>query len=121
MNPDAGLQLIAADDIGAFAALVFDNPQEYIGGGIELAGDELTESQMVATLAKVIGRPVKLASAGDDPRYDDTDVMIRWFNEFGYAADISALRARLPTLMNFEGWLRRNGWEKAGVGAGKLT
>ena len=117
MNPDKGLQMIAADDIGAFAALVFDNPKEYIGSAIELAGDELTESQMVATLAKVIGRSVNLASTKDAPRYDDMDVMIRWFNESGYAADIPALRARMPTLLNFEGWLRRNGWENAGTGA----
>ena len=50
MDPDKPLQVIAVDDIGAFAALAFENPQEYIGLSLEIAGDELTEPQMVDTL-----------------------------------------------------------------------
>lgn len=110
MNPGKGLQLIAADDIGAFAALAFERPQEYIGQEIELAGDELTEPQMVDTMAKVIGRPVNLVELKGPSRYEGMDVMIAWFNEKGYEAEIPALRNAYPSLMTFESWLRQSGW-----------
>jgi len=58
LRPDKGLQLIAADDIGAFAELVFAHPQDYLGKTLEIAGDELTEPQIAATFTRVIGRPV---------------------------------------------------------------
>lgn len=60
LAPDKTLQLVAVDDIGAFVALAFAKPQEFLGKMVELAGDELTEAQIAATFAKVIGRPVKL-------------------------------------------------------------
>lgn len=113
LKPDKRLQLIASDDIGAFAALAFANPQDYIGQSLELAGDELTEPQMVETMAKVIGRPVSIVPADGPPRNEDLVKMMDWFNEKGYEADIPALRARYPGLMTFETWLRQSGW--AGV------
>src|SRR5512144_91916 len=60
LQPEKERQLIAVEDIAAFAALAFENPSEYLGKTIELAGDALTESQIADTFAKVIGRPVKL-------------------------------------------------------------
>ena len=35
---------LAADDIAAFAALAFEQPDEYLGKTIEIAGDVLTPS-----------------------------------------------------------------------------
>jgi uncharacterized protein YbjT (DUF2867 family) len=110
IKPDKPLQLIAADDVGAFAALAFANPQDYIGQALEIAGDELTEPQIVETMVKVIGRPVNIVPAEGPPRYKDLVKMVDWFNEKGYAADIPALRARYPGLMTLETWLRRSGW-----------
>jgi uncharacterized protein YbjT (DUF2867 family) len=109
MDPGKGLQMIAADDIGAFAALIFGNPGEYIGRALEIAGDELAEPQMVETMAKVIGRPVELLPEAGSPAYEDMAIMVGWFNEKGYEADIPALRQIYPGLMSFEMWLRQNG------------
>ena len=115
MGLDAGkpLQLIAAEDIGIFAALMFDNPQKYIGQGVELAGDELTETQITEVMSKVTGNKVKLGPAGP-PMDDDMAAMFTWFNESGYKADIPALQKTYPDLMNLETWLRKNGWNGAG-------
>lgn len=116
LSANKPLQLIAADDIGAFTALVFDNPQEYIGQAIELAGDELTEAQLAENFAKVIGRPVALAqpAAGNGNAPDEEQVkMIRWFNEKGYQANIPVLRQLYPGLQTFEQYLRATGWENA--------
>ncbi len=118
LRPDKSLQLIAVDDIGAVVAEVFSNPDEFIGETIELAGDELTESEMVATLGKVIGRPVELVyptiPEGFEPD-DEMVAMINFFNEEGYVADVDALRQRFPFLHTFAEWLRSSGWENMPV------
>ncbi len=116
LRPDKGLQLIAADDIGAFAELVFSNPQDYLGKTHELAGDELTEPQITTTFTKVIGRPVQLAQPslpeGATPAHEQM-AMFQFFNSQGYDADIPSLRLIYPGLRTFEGWLRETGWENA--------
>lgn len=103
------LQIIAAEDIGVFAALAFANPKEYLGKTFEIAGDELTEPQIAETLAKVIGRPVNIAQKEENDQ--EMNAMLRFFNGKGYTADIAALRKLHPGLLNFEQYLRRNGWE----------
>ena len=116
LRPDKGVQLIAAEDIGAFVALAFEDPQVYLGRTIELAGDELTEKQIADTLAKVIGRPVKLQTPslpeGAAP-VPERVAMFKFFNDQGYDADIPALRKIYPRLLTFERFLRKNGWENA--------
>ena len=111
MDPDKPLQMIAAGDIGAVAALAFENPSEFLGQAVEIAGDELTEQQIVELLAKVTGRPVRLVPAEGSPAFEDMVTMVTWFNQYGYQADIPALRKRLPALMTFETWLKKNNWE----------
>jgi uncharacterized protein YbjT (DUF2867 family) len=114
LRPEKGIQSIAVEDIGVFVALVFANPKEFLGQTIELAGDELTESQIAETFTKVIGRPVSLVqpTAGAGRRSDEEmEAMFNFFNGEGYDADIPALRKLHPGLLNFEQYLRKNGWE----------
>jgi uncharacterized protein YbjT (DUF2867 family) len=116
LHPDTIWQIIAVDDIGAFAALAFEQPEEYIGKAIEIAGDALTEPQVAATLSKVIGRPVQVASMPVDPSQPpDPEMakMVQWANDAGYQADIPALRKLYPPLKRLETWLRQTGWENA--------
>jgi uncharacterized protein YbjT (DUF2867 family) len=113
LDSDKPLQMIAVNDIGAFAALAFDNPDKFMGRAIEIAGDELTELKMTAVLADVIGRPVSIVEPEGPPAFPDMIKMFEWFNKEGYEADLPALRAMHPTLMTFETWLRQNGWENA--------
>jgi uncharacterized protein YbjT (DUF2867 family) len=116
LRPDKGVQMIAAEDIGAFVTLAFDDPQTYLGRTLELAGDELTEPQIADTMAKVIGRPVRLQAR---PRPEGTSpepeqiAMFQFFNSQGYDADIPALRKIYPSLLTLERFLRKNGWENA--------
>lgn len=116
LRPDKGMQLIAVDDIGAFTALAFANPQEYIGKTLELAGDELSEPEIVARFTKVIGRPVILQPPSMPEGVTPTPeqmAMFQFFNARGYDADIPALRKLHPGLLTFEQYLRKNGWENA--------
>jgi uncharacterized protein YbjT (DUF2867 family) len=116
LRPGKALQMIAVDDIGAFVAMAFAQPQEFLGKTIELAGDELTESQIAETFAKVIGRPVKVVAPqmaeGQQPTPEQI-AFFQFFNGRGYDADIPALRAMYPPLQTLEQYLRRNGWENA--------
>ena len=116
LRPDKGLQLIAVDDIGVFVEMALANPAEYLGKTVEIAGDELTEPQIAATLTRVIGRPVQLAQRslpeGVQPTQEQM-AMFQFFNGQGYDADIRALRKVYPGLRTFEQWLRETGWENA--------
>ena len=110
LGVDKSLQMIAAYDIGAFATLAFNNPETYIGQSLEIAGDDLTEAQMVTILTKVTGKTVELVPNTGAATFEDMQLMFDWFAEAGYEADIPVLRTQLPGFMNFETWLRKNGW-----------
>jgi len=118
LRSEKGVQSVAVEDIGVFVALAFAHREEYVGKTIELAGDELTESQIADTFTKVIGRPVKLAQPTEDGgarRISDEEMeaMYSFFNGKGYDADIPALRKLHPGLLTLEQYLRKNGWENA--------
>ncbi len=114
LRSEKGFQSIAVNDIAVFAAISFADAKTYLGRTLELAGDELTESQIAETFTKVIGRPVTLAAPSGNGRAASEEEMIAMFNFFngeGYDADISALRKIHPGLLTFEDYLRKNGWE----------
>jgi uncharacterized protein YbjT (DUF2867 family) len=116
LRPEKTLQIVATDDIGAFAGLAFANPEQYLSKTIELAGDELTETHIAAVFSKVIGRPVKAVgpqSVSSGTQTEEQIAMYNFFNGTGYDADIASLRAIYPALQTLEQYLRRNGWENA--------
>jgi len=118
VRADKPYQTIAVDDIGAFVALVFDRPKEFIGQALEIAGSELTNPQAAEVFSRVLGKPVEfqelpmpvVQSVLGDEYYQ----MYRWFNEVGFKANIAELRRRYPEvqLQTLEEWLRREGWQK---------
>nr|BBH88121.1 NmrA family transcriptional regulator [Thermosporothrix sp. COM3] len=103
---DTVLQMVSTDDIGAFAALAFDQPERFLGKEVGLAGDELTPVQIAATIERITGKPtrfVELPSGGER--------MYEWFNESGFQADIASLRKIYPSLMTLEAWLQQMGFQ----------
>ena len=112
-GPDKTSQIVAVEDIAAFTSLALADPKYYLGKTIEIAGDELSEPQIAATLAKVIGRPVKLAPPANDGKAPSPEMvaMYNFFKGEAYTADIPALRKLHPGLVNLEQFLRKNGWE----------
>ena len=118
IRADKPYQTIATDDIGAFAALAFERPKEFIGIEREIAGSELTNPQAAQVFSRVLGRPVKFKKL---PMLlvrlflgREFYQMFRWFNEAGFQADIPALQRRYPEvrLQSLEEWLRSEGWHK---------
>jgi uncharacterized protein YbjT (DUF2867 family) len=115
---DKPYQTIATDDIGAFVALAFERPTEFIGKELEIAGSELTNLEAAKIFSRVLGKKVKFQKL---PLAlvrlvlgKEFYLMFRWFNEAGFKGDISALRRRYPEvhLHTLEEWLRVEGWHK---------
>src|SRR5215467_2877209 len=59
IRADKPYQTIAADNIGAFAALAFERPRDFIGLELEMAGSDLTNPEAAQVFSRVLGRTVK--------------------------------------------------------------
>jgi uncharacterized protein YbjT (DUF2867 family) len=113
--PDVSIGLIASDDIGAFAALAFERPDEYLGKTIEIAGDAPTPRQIAASISRAIGRSIPYVQVPMETLRQQNKQMARAFeylNEVGYTTDIAALRKQHPGLMDFDTWLQKEGKAK---------
>jgi len=118
IRADKPYQTIATDDIGAFVALAFERPKEFIGLDLEIAGSELTNPEAAQVFSRVLGKPVKFQRL-PMPMVrlflgKEFYQMFRWFNDAGYQANIAELRRRYPEirLHTLEEWLREEGWHK---------
>ena len=118
---DKPYQTIATDDIGAFAAIAFERPKDFIGLELEIAGSELTNIDAAKVFSRVLNRPVKFQKLPlsivrlllGKEFYE----MFHWFDSKGYQANIPELRRRYPEvrLHSLEDWLREDGWDKRGL------
>jgi uncharacterized protein YbjT (DUF2867 family) len=101
------LQLIAVRDIGAFAAMAFDQPQQFVGEAIELAGDTLTRPQIITILKNAGLSPafsLHVPTVLTRRMPEDLRLMFNWFAKHGYQSDIPKLRARRPELLTLAAW-----------------
>ena len=121
LRGDKPYQTIATDDIGAFVALAFERPTEFVGKQLEIAGSELTNLEAAKVFSRVMGRPVKFRKLPMPIvrlfMSKEFYKMFCWFSEAGFKADIPALRSRYPEvhLHTLEEWLREEGWHKRGL------
>lgn len=100
--------LIAADDIAAFAAIAFADPQAHAGKAYDLAGDDLTQVEKAALIARVTGRDVPYVGIPIEQireASESTADTLQAINEHRIAVDIAALRAIHPGLLTFEQWM----------------
>ena len=125
LDPNTRLQMIAVDDIGAFAAMAFARPEHWANRVMELAGDELSMNEIAGTLSRLTGREVKYVPVPWN-RFEhhagkEMTTMFRWFEREGYHVDISAVRGERQQLLSFERWFRLT-WQgetrASGGGAG---
>jgi uncharacterized protein YbjT (DUF2867 family) len=103
LSPGTPLKLIAAADIGAFAALVIGRREEFLGRRIDIASDERTGKEMARTLGARLGRAVEYdaASVQDVAHYStDLAAMFDYFERVGMDVDTGRLRAQYPEV----GW-----------------
>lgn len=119
LGPSKPLQWVATRDIGIFAAKAFTTPADFNHRALGLAGDELTVDQLSAVFLKETGAPLDGTwwVLGATLKYMVADMgkMVDWFGAEGYGADVRALRAVHPGLMDLGTWVREeSSFPKAG-------
>lgn len=109
--PQKPLQMIASDDIGKWVATAFANPEDFIGKSEEIAGDELTYTQIVRTFRRnkwFAGLPFPLTGIILNRLPYDVRKMFEWFGFDGYKSDLAALRTRHPDFLTLDNWLKNH-------------
>jgi uncharacterized protein YbjT (DUF2867 family) len=112
LPPDKPLAMIAAADIGAFAAHVLTRPEEFAGRRVDIASDELTSREIAATLGAALGHELRFVEAPisvAESYSPDLAAMFRWFGSVGMSVDVEGLRRDYPYL----GWHRLAEWADA--------
>ncbi len=105
------VQLVAVEDIGAFAVFTIEHPQFFLNKRIDIAGDELTGEQTAATLSKAIGRPIAYEEFSPEvlkSRSPDLAKMMEWQANNNYTADLGGLRRNFPEVK----WHKLDEWAK---------
>jgi uncharacterized protein YbjT (DUF2867 family) len=109
------LQMVAVEDIGRVATAILLDPSK-VNGAIEIAGDELTGSQIAEVFGRHAGLPSRYEAlpievlAGND----DMTRMFSWFaGPSAYQADFDLTRSLDLELLDTAAWLAQSGWNKA--------
>ena len=107
------LQMVAVRDIGRVAATILVGGTAVEGTSVEIAGDELTGSQIAAAFGETAGLSSRyealpleaLAGMGD------AATMFEWFAKLpAYQADFAATRELDPEVLDVKAWIRHIGW-----------
>ena len=116
LPPDHALQMVAVDDVGAFARMVLEQPTGFENRRIEIAGEALPMEIVARTLSRAAGRElpyhaVPLAAVW--ARSPDLGRLCAWLDREGTHVDVERLRARYRDLgwTSFATWARRQEWE----------
>lgn len=115
MPADRPLQRIAVEDVGRFAALVFERGAEFYGQGIDIAADELSGREVAQVLTDVTGKEISYQEIPLDvvrQRSEDVARMYEWFSQVGYGVSIKDLQRRYPEVgwQSFEAWAKKQDW-----------
>ena len=113
MAVDTHLDLIAAADVGRFAAAAFNDPLRFDRMEIDLASESLTMDEAAAVISAVTGKTVAARSVsakesqelGNMPGLSESQV---WASIEGYKVDLAASNGRGIKLENFADWARRH-------------
>ena len=87
-----------------------------VEGSIEIAGDELTGTQIAEVFGRQAGLPARCEELPIAVLDGDSDMkaMFEWFTEpVAYQADREATRALDPEVMDTATWLATTNWNKA--------
>ncbi|KAK7724825.1 hypothetical protein SLS57_004096 [Botryosphaeria dothidea] len=107
---DKPLQWVATHDIGAFAAMAFEDPERWNERAIGLAGDCLTFEQLSQTFRNATGSPVgtTFGLLGKALKHGVTEVgsMVDFFRDEGYKANMEEVKRMNPQMMDLDTWLR---------------
>lgn len=112
-EPGSVVDWIAAQDIGAFAAAAFADPERFHDHEIPLAAESLPMDALAAKLTQGTGKKVTAVSSSEEdlvargghPGVVSTQV---WNNVEGYKVDIDATRSWGVPLTSFDAFIAQN-------------
>ena len=108
-------QWIAASDIGFFVGEAFDNPEDWHGKALDIAGDAMTLAEYAEELSRTFGINVHHQQVTwetyEEQLGEEMTIMVRWFDKKGYDVDVDALRARYPNLLTFSDYMQTLDWQ----------
>jgi len=114
VKPATPLAMIALADIGAFTALSFRNPSQYIGLTLDIGGDVLTMPEAAGKMHAHFRKHFAFQQQPiEEIRAVSADLarMFEWFDQEGQKLDLADLRRRHPQLISLQDWLARSGWD----------
>ncbi|WP_067574803.1 NmrA family NAD(P)-binding protein [Nocardia acidivorans] len=107
------IQMIAVDDVAAFAELALTDPARFHGQILELAGDERTMAAAAAVISEITGHTVTYQELPEEFAAGMGAEVLNVFrltrSGRNWHADITALREIHPALRTFETWLTETG------------
>ncbi|NVN29810.1 NmrA/HSCARG family protein [Endobacter medicaginis] len=114
-RPDQAMQLLAVPDIGKIVAAVLADPERFAGRTMEVASDTVTGQELAQAFTQAAGRPIAYR------RFPDTVLDANPFlaalaglfddGRLTGSADLTELRAMVPSLQDFGTWIRDDGRE----------
>jgi uncharacterized protein YbjT (DUF2867 family) len=95
LKPGTVLQMIAAEDIGAYGTLAFERHEQLKGRAVDIAGAQHTMPETAEILGRAAGRKVEFAPPPiEEVKKSNADfaAMLEWFDRVGYDADVPGLQ-----------------------------
>ena len=117
ISPDRPLQMVALEDLSAFATHLLENPSRFRGKRFNVASDALTGPMAARILSELSGRKIayqQIPLAILQSQNADFAKMYDWLEHVGYAADIEGLRREYPDVgwQRFRDWAARHDWAR---------
>lgn len=114
---DSPLAAMSVEDVGPIVAAIFEQPQEYLGKVMKLAGDEIPADAYARTMSRRTGADIRYTyipretfAALGFPGAEDLADMFEFYRLHipSRLQDIATCRALAPELQSFETWAARN-------------
>jgi len=106
---DTKLQWVSARDVGVFAKMTLDKPEEFNGKAIGLAGDALTVPELIKVTKDKTGQSLepKMMGMGFMLKtiLGQLSSMLTWMRTEGYKADIARCKQMNPGMLSYQSWL----------------
>ncbi|HEX7304814.1 NmrA/HSCARG family protein [Lentzea sp.] len=109
---DVPLKMVSIKDIGRVAAALLLGTADVPGGAVEVVGDEPTGPRIAAAFGAHAGLPSRYEALPLSVLRNDLDeAMFRQFAESSESpADLAAVKAVEPDVLDLAGWIRSTGW-----------
>lgn len=109
LKPETPLQMVAVKDIGRVEAQGFTRSAELSGKEFDLAGEAVTMADATKMLSAALGKPLEFVSLPLEAVRKNSEefaIMLQWFEDVGYSADIPALDKNFGRMTRFEEWAK---------------